>query len=52
MFDPAAFDPRCGEMRLTLQSELAPDKPETVVIAPATVARVWNEFAVWRDARP
>jgi S1-C subfamily serine protease len=52
VFDPNAFDPQCGEVRLTLHSQQAPGKPHTVVVPASTVERIWNDFAAWRDVRP
>ena len=52
VFDPGALNPRCGDVRLTLQSTLERGKPDTVVLAHATVERIWNDFAAWRDERP
>lgn len=51
VFDPNALDPQCGDMRLDLFSEGAPDEPDTVTIPPAIVEQISNDFAAWRDAR-
>lgn len=52
VYHPNGVGPSCGEVRLTLHAESAPDRPETIVIASSTVDRIWNEFGAWRDARP
>ncbi len=52
VFDPEAFNPRCGDVRLTLQSVAAPGKPDAIVLDSSTVERVWNDFAAWRNERP
>ncbi len=49
VFDPETFGPQCGEMSLTLHSEKAPGKGDTMAIAPAVTEHVWNDFAAWRD---
>lgn len=51
VFDPNAFDPDCGEVRLTLHAEQASSAPETIVIPPPIITRIWHDFAAWRDAR-
>lgn len=52
VFDPGAIGPQCGDVTLTLQSTLGGARPDKVVLSPATVARIWNDFAAWRDVRP
>lgn len=49
VFDPAAFDPGCGELRLTLFSDRAPDTPDTIVIPRPTVERIRSDFAAWSE---
>jgi hypothetical protein len=48
-FDPMAIGPHCGTVSLVLSSIEAPDETETKVVAPAVIARVWNDFASYRE---
>ena len=44
-FDPAAFGPQCGSVKLTVYSEKEPDKGDTRVVDPAVLQQVTRDFA-------
>ena len=44
-FDPAAFGPQCGSVKLTIYSEKEPDKGDTRVVDPAVLQQVTRDFA-------
>ena len=45
MFDPAAFGPACGGVRLTVYSEAEPDKGDTRAIEPNVLQQIAADFA-------
>ena len=45
MFDPAAFGPACGTVRLTVYSEAEPDKADTRVVEPKVLQQIAADFA-------
>jgi hypothetical protein len=51
VFDPAAFGPHCGTVRLHLFSDKAPAKPDTRAVDAKTVQQIWQDFAPYRAAR-
>jgi hypothetical protein len=51
-FDPLAVGPQCGTVSVALSSVKDPGKTETRVIDSAVVARVWADFAWYREASP
>ncbi|HUL74863.1 MAG TPA: serine protease, partial [Vicinamibacterales bacterium] len=51
-FDPMAIGPQCGTVSLVLSSVKDPAKTETRVIDPAVIARVWQDFAAYREKSP
>ena len=48
-FDPGAFGPHCGTVKLLLYSEKEPDKGEARAIDPKVIDQVWQDFAAFRD---
>jgi hypothetical protein len=50
VFDPGALNPECGTVTLSLYSERAPDKADTLVVDPKVIDRLWQDFAPWRAA--
>jgi hypothetical protein len=46
-----AISPKCGAVRLQLYSEKNPAQPQTVVLSPNTVNRVWTDFGPYRAAQ-
>jgi hypothetical protein len=48
VFDPDAFAPSCGGVKLVLTSQKQPDKPDTRAIDPRMVQRIWDDFAPYR----
>lgn len=48
VFDPGAFSPSCGSVKLELFSEKEPGKPDTRVVDPGIVKQVWQDFAAHR----
>jgi hypothetical protein len=49
VFSADAFGPHCSSVTLVLSSEQTPEKPDTLVITSATVARIWQDFAPYRQ---
>jgi len=47
-FDPGALGPQCGSVKLVLYSDKEPDKPDTRVVEPNVIQRVWQDFAAYR----
>jgi hypothetical protein len=50
VFGPDAFGPHCGSVTLTLWSEQAPEKADTLTIDPNVVDQIWQDFAPYRAA--
>jgi S1-C subfamily serine protease len=48
VFDPGAFKPQCGTVKLVLYSEKEPEKGETRVVDPNVVQQIWDDFAPYR----
>jgi hypothetical protein len=48
VFDPGAFGPQCGTVKMVLYSEKEPDKPETRVVDPGVLQRITQDFALYR----
>ncbi len=48
VFDPLALGPQCRAVKLLVYSEKAPEKPDTRTIDPATIERIWQDFAPYR----
>lgn len=51
VFDPSAISPSCGTVTLQVASEKSP-KGESVTVDPKTVARIWEDFAPYRERQP
>jgi hypothetical protein len=49
VFDPGAFGPQCGSVKLVLYSEKEPQKGDTRVVEPKVVQQVWEDFAPYRN---
>jgi len=45
VFDPAAFGPQCGTVKLTVYSEAEPDKGDTRVVDPKVLQQITQDFA-------
>jgi hypothetical protein len=50
VFDPGAFGPHCAGVTLTLATEQAPEKPDTLTIDPKVIEQIWQDFAAYRAA--
>ena len=50
-FDPGAFPPSCGTVKLLLYSEKEPEKPDTIVVDAKVVQQIWQDFAPHRAVR-
>jgi hypothetical protein len=48
VFAPDALGPQCGSVTLSLYSEKAPDKADTLTVDAKTLERVWQDFAPYR----
>jgi hypothetical protein len=51
-FEPGAFGPQCGTVKLMLYSEKEPDKGDTRVVDPRVVEQIWQDFAPYRALEP
>jgi S1-C subfamily serine protease len=45
VFDPQAFGPQCGSVKLVLYSEKAPKKQDSRTVDADLIERVWQDFA-------
>ena len=45
VFDPAAFGPQCGTVKLTVYAEAEPDKGDTRVVDPKVLQQITQDFA-------
>jgi S1-C subfamily serine protease len=52
VFDPGAFGPHCGSVRLVLYSEKESEKGDERVVDAKIVQQVWQDFAPYRAAAP
>jgi S1-C subfamily serine protease len=50
VFDPEAFGPHCGGVTLTLSTEQAPEKADTLTIDSKVIEQIWRDFAPYRAA--
>ncbi|MGE0461866.1 MAG: serine protease [Vicinamibacterales bacterium] len=48
VFDPGAFGAHCGSVTLSLYSGRGPEKPDTLVVDPKVIDRIWQDFAPYR----
>jgi hypothetical protein len=48
VFDPGAFGPHCGTVKLVLYSEKEPEKGDTRDVDPKVVQRIWQDFEAYR----
>ncbi len=48
VFDPQALGPHCRSVTLVLYSEKEPAKPDTRVVDPQVIERIWKDFAPYR----
>jgi hypothetical protein len=51
VFDPGAFGPQCGTVKLVLYSEKEPGKADTRVIDSKVIDQIWQDFAPYRDLK-
>jgi hypothetical protein len=50
VFGPDALGPHCGGVTLSLYSEKAPEKADTIAVDPKVIDQIWQDFAPWRTA--
>lgn len=48
VFDPAAFPPSCGSVRLIVYSEKEPDQADTRTVDPQVIQQIWQDLAPLR----
>jgi len=48
VFDPGAFGPQCGSVKLVLYSEKEPEKADTREVDPKVIQRIWQDFELYR----
>jgi hypothetical protein len=48
VFDPGAFGPHCGTVKLVMFGAKEPDKGETTIVDPQVVQQIWQDFAPYR----
>ena len=51
VFDPGAFGPQCGTVKLVLYSEKEPGKADTRVVDSKVIDQIWQDFAPYRDLK-
>lgn len=51
VFDPSAFGPQCGTVKLVLYSEKEPGKADTRVVDSKVIDQIWQDFAPYRDLK-
>ena len=51
VFEPGAFPPTCGAVKLMLYSEKEPDQADTRTVDPKVVQQVWEDFAPLRGEK-
>jgi len=51
VFDPGAFGPHCGSVKLVLYSEKEPGKADTRVVDSKVIDQIWQDFAPYRDLK-
>ena len=51
VFDPGAFGPHCGTVKLVLYSEKEPGKADTRVVDSKVIDQIWQDFAPYRDLK-
>lgn len=51
VFDPGALVPSCGTVKLMLYSQKEPAKAETLIVDPAVLQRIHDDFAPYRDPK-
>jgi Trypsin-like peptidase domain len=49
VFDPGAFGPQCGSVRLVLHSEKEPERGDNRVVDARIVEQIWQDFAPYRE---
>ena len=52
VFDPGAFGPQCGTVKLVIFSEKEPAKGDSRVVDPKVVQQIWQDFAPYRALSP
>jgi len=48
VFDPGAFGPQCGSVKLVLYSEKEPEKGDTREVDAKVIQRIWQDFETYR----
>ena len=48
VFDPGAFGPQCGPVKLVVFSEKEPEKGDTREVDPKVLQQIWRDFAPYR----
>jgi hypothetical protein len=48
VFDPGALSPQCSTVKVVVYSEKEPEKAETVIVDPAVVEKIWQDFEPYR----
>jgi hypothetical protein len=51
VFDPGAFGPQCGSVKLVLYSEKEPEKADTREVDPKVIQRIWQDFETYRSLK-
>jgi hypothetical protein len=51
VFDPGAFGPECGRVKLVLSSEKEPDKGVTQLVDAKVVKQIWQDFESYRTVK-
>jgi hypothetical protein len=52
VFDPGAFGPACGSVKLVFYSEKEPRNADTRVVDPRLIDQIWSDFTPYRAMKP
>jgi hypothetical protein len=48
VFDPGALGPHCGDVKLVMYSDKAPEKGDIRLVDPKVIEQIWQDFAAYR----
>ncbi len=51
VFDPDAFGPQCGAVKIALYSAKEPEKEDSRVVDPGVVQKIWQDFTPYRTPK-
>jgi hypothetical protein len=51
VFDPGAFGPQCGTVKMVVYSEKEPEKGDSRIVDPKVLQEIWQDFASYRASK-